>query len=75
MIEKNVGNIKDIDTRQTFEHIFREAFGLPLQLSAAPTATAPLLKANEWGFYSGKLYYRIQNIIYEVTPSSTITVS
>ena len=75
MIEYPLFQIKDQVIKAPFEHIFQEAIGNAITLSAIPTSTAPLLKDNEWGVYGGKIYFRIRNTIYEITPSATITIS
>ena len=75
MEEKAVDFVKDKETQDLFRHIFDKSMGTVIELDAVPTATAPLLEPNQWGFYSGVLYHRSENIIYVITPSSTITVT
>ena len=75
MLSRNTGLVPDSVTREMFNHVLDEGLGNAILLSAAPTATAPLLSANEWGVYGGKLYFRIAQTIYEVTPSATITIT
>lgn len=76
MVKETFGNIKDDDTRTSFEFL-QEALqqkDLP-ELSAAPTTTEPLLEANEAGWYGDKMYKRIAGTVYEFTPSDTIVVA
>ena len=48
--------LKDIDTQNALEHIFRNAFGNPIIFTASPSVTD--LKANTWGKYSTDIYIR-----------------
>jgi len=75
MIEKPTNLIKDTEIKGVLDHIFQEAQGKILTLSAAPTADAPLLQDYEWGVYSGVLYQRVGNSIYSFTPTATVTVT
>lgn len=75
MVKRPTGDIDDQKVRFHVESLQEESMQNPLSLSAAPTADAPLIQANEWGVSGGKLYVRQGNTIYEFTPSSTITVS
>lgn len=75
MIEKPLQQVKDPEAVKVFQHIYLNAQGVIIGLSGIPTATAPLLKANEWGTYSNVLYHRVANTILVFTPSSTITVT
>lgn len=61
--------------RKIFDQIFENAFGNPIKLSAAPTASEPLLEDNTWGIYSNTLYLRNGGTILVFSPSSTITIS
>ena len=73
MLNRNTELIKDEDTRQAINFILEEGMGNPIILESEPAAGVPLLNANEWGVYSGKVYIRKAQIIY-VVPSSTITI-
>ena len=76
MLQLPYNQITDDNIRSQLEHIYQNAQGVVIILSAVPTATEPLLSANEWGVYSNVLYYRISNAtILAFTPSSTITVT
>lgn len=43
-----------------FEHIFQNAMGLPIILTAAPTQASDM-KGNVFGFYNDKLYIVLSN--------------
>ena len=75
MIKRNTELIQDKETREAFEFMQENALGTAITLSAVPTADVPLIQANEWGVYAGVLYFRVENTIYVVTPSSTIAVA
>lgn len=75
MIKRPLDNIKDIDIRETLQHLQEETTGRVLTLSAAPTAAIPLLDDNDWGINSDVLYHRVGAKIYAFTPSSTITIT
>ena len=75
MLPKSTNLIQDAEVKDHIDFIHQEAQGKPIILSTAPTAAVPLLNADEWGVYGGLLYIRKANIIYVITPSSTITVS
>ena len=69
--------IKDDDTRETVEELDQEKQPNTIEtaLDAAPTASAPLLNANQSGHYDGKYYKRVGNTIYRFDPDETITVT
>jgi len=46
-----------------------------IELSAAPTASEPLLEDNENGTFENIYYKRVANTILVFTPSSTITIT
>ena len=75
MIKKPLDKIKDDDTREALDFIQEEVQGNPLELSAAPTATAPLLENFETGIYNNVLYLRKGSTILVFTPGSTITIT
>jgi len=75
MLPKYVANIQDETVRKTFEHVFEGAQSPAYGLSAAPTATAPLLQDGEKGTYSGVYYVRQGNSILAFTPGSIISVT
>lgn len=75
MIKKPLDDVKEINLREHLQFIQEEAAGNALELSAAPTATEPLLEDGEAGVYGGLIYSRIGDTIYVVTPSSTISVT
>lgn len=75
MLKRNTDVIIDVETKAAIEFILEEGLGKAIELDAVPTATVPLLSADEWGIYSGILYFRKANIVYVVAPSSTITVT
>ena len=75
MLKKNLELIKDNETRLAVEFLQENAIGKAIELSAVPTAAAPLLKDNEIGYYSNIVYFRIENKIYVITPSSVITIT
>ena len=57
------------------QHIFQEALGRIEVLSAAPTATAPILKEDEIGLYSNALYARKNDVIYSFSSDSQTTIT
>lgn len=67
--------IKDVEIRQQIEDIQEDATGRVIELSAAPTATVPLLQDGERGTYGGILYSRVANNVFAFTPSSTTVVT
>jgi len=75
MIRKPILGEVSPEVKDLFDHTFEEAQGKVLTLSAAPTATAPLLQSGEWGVYSNVLYHRVESTIMVFTPGSTISVS
>ncbi|MEN6414373.1 MAG: hypothetical protein ABFC84_16670 [Veillonellales bacterium] len=75
MLEVSTNLVKDDETKNVLNHIFQEAQGKVLTLSAAPTATAPLLKDYEWGVYSNVLYQRVGSTILVFTPGSTVAIT
>ena len=77
MVNRPTDKIQDTDTRLGVESLQQEKMPNPIEdeLSAAPTASDPLLNANEWGFYGSELYLRIGNTIFKMTADSTITVT
>ncbi len=58
-MERITLNVKDAETKSVLEHIFENAFGLPIIFTATPTNAA--MKANTWGFYSNVLYVKFAN--------------
>lgn len=75
MLIKPTGDIKDENIRTHIEHLQAEAQGNIIILSAAPTASAPLLQANEWGQYGNSFYCRVGQVIYVFASSSQITIT
>jgi len=75
MIKKPTDRIKDADTRDHLDFIYQEGLGNAIELDAAPTATAPLLAADEIGIYSDKIYVRKSNKIFRLDPDSVITIT
>jgi hypothetical protein len=75
MIPKPLDKIADVELRDVLTHIQEESLGRALELSAAPSASAPLLQDNEVGKYNNKYYRRIGSQIFEVTPSSVINIT
>ena len=73
--KRPIDAIKDTEIREQFKEIQEGAIGNVLQLSAAPTASTPLLQDNEIGEISDKLYIRVQDKIYEITPSTVTTIT
>ena len=73
--KRPLDGVKDSETREQIKEIQEEATGKVLELSAAPTASVPLIQDGERGVYSGVLYSRVSNTIYVFTPSSTISVT
>ena len=67
--------LKDEETRFHVEELQQSKMNTAIELDAAPTADVPLLSANQWGSYGGKLYHRIEGEIYEFTPSAVIVVT
>lgn len=67
--------IKDDEIRKHIEDLQEEVTGEVIELSAAPTASEPLLEDMEWGVYDDILYHRVKSKIYEFTPTETITIS
>ena len=55
------------EQQQIFDHIFQNALGLPVILSAAPTQASDM-KGNVFGFFSSKLYIVLSNgTLYSIT--------
>jgi hypothetical protein len=75
MVKKPTLDIENTVVREHIESLQGESYQNVLELSAAPTATAPLLEDNQWGVYSNVLYQRVSNTILVFTPGSTITVT
>lgn len=69
------GDIEDEKMRLHVESIQEDALGNIIPLSAAPTATQPLLEDNQIGSFENILYFRKGSNIEVVTPSSTITIT
>ena len=70
-----VGHIEGENNQEILRYIFEEAMGNIIELSAAPTATAPLLEDKTVGEYDGTLYWRVGKNIYSITPDSTIAIT
>jgi len=66
-----------LDEKQSnlMRHVFNNAQGTVIDLDSAPSATSPLLKANEVGKYGTDLYWRIGNTIYKISSASQITIT
>ena len=75
MLRRNTDVIKDTDTRLAIEHILQEGMGKAIALSAAPSATVPLLDADEIGIYANKIYIRKNQTIYRLDPGAVITIT
>jgi len=75
MLVKPVTHLQDEETRNHIEWIYEQAQGKVISLSAAPTATVPLLEADEVGKYGNDIYWRIGNTILKFSSDSQITVS
>lgn len=69
------GDITDEKMRLHVESIQEDALGNIIPLSAAPTASAPLLEDNQIGSFENILYFRKGSNIEVVTPSSTIAIT
>lgn len=67
--------IKDDEVREQIKDIQENVTGNVIALSAAPTATAPLLEDGERGTFENKWYSRVGSVIHEFTPSQNITIT
>lgn len=50
----------DKEMNSVLEHIFQNAFGVPLVLNSAPTASSDM-KANSWGIFGSDVYIKFGN--------------
>jgi len=75
MIKKPSDDIQDFNLRSHIEFLQENTQGNALELSAAPTATEPLLEDKEVGQYGNDLYFRVGNTIYKLSSDEQITVS
>jgi len=75
MVKKPILDIQDEITRLHIESLQEETQQNVIELSAAPTATAPLLQDREIGSYNNILYMRVSGSIFVITPSSVIVVT
>ncbi len=75
MVKKPTLDIPDEVTRLHVESLQEETQQNVIELSAAPTAAAPLLQDREIGSYSNILYMRVSSKIFVITPSSIITIT
>ena len=75
MINRPTDDLKENSIRAHIEHIQQEAQGNILILSAAPTASAPLLQDLEVGQYGTSFYWRVGSTIYVFASSSQITIT
>ena len=67
--------IKDLEIREHIKEIQESALGNVIQLSAAPTAEAPLLEDNEIGRHGNNIWIRIANILYRIATDEQITIT
>ena len=75
MVKKPTLDIEDIVLREHVESINDEFSENIIVLSAAPTATEPLLNDNQRGIFGTDVYIRKGVTIYVVAADSTITVT
>ena len=75
MVKKPTLDIEDRILREHIESLQSESQGNIIELSAAPTASVPLLEADEIGIYNNTLYQRKENTIYVYNSDSQITVT
>lgn len=61
----------DAKPNSLFNFIFENAMGNIIILDAAPTAAVPILKENQVGYYSNKVYFVTSGVLKEFTVSST----
>ena len=74
-VKLNIDTIKDNDVREHVKELQEQATGRVIELSAAPTASVPLLEDNERGTFENIFYRRVASTILVFTPSSTISVT
>lgn len=55
-MERSQNRAKEEELNVIFDHIFRNAFGLPIIFDTAPVNST--MKANTWGIYSTDLYIK-----------------
>lgn len=75
MVQRATGDIDNNILKDHVESLQQEKQENIIILSAAPTATEPLLEDNQHGVFGGVKYERKANTIYVYTPSSTITIT
>lgn len=67
--------IADEGLREQLRELEENSLSNVIQLEKAPTAAEPLLEDTTIGEYNGVIYWRVENTILVITPSSTITVT
>jgi hypothetical protein len=75
MLRKPTNEITDENVRSHLEFIQEEGQGKIIILSAAPTASEPLLDANEIGSYGNDIYWRIGQVIHKFSSDTQITIT
>jgi len=71
----SIDKVKDDDTREGFQHILDLGQRNVIELSAAPTAGAPLLEDREVGQYSDDVWFRIGGKLYKQSADEVITIT
>jgi len=75
MAHRPTNLLSDEETRFHVEELQGGKMDTVIELDAAPIAATPLLSANEWGSFGGKLYHRISGEIFEFTPSAVTVIT
>jgi len=73
--KRPTGDIENENTRLHIESVQEEAIGNPIILSAAPTATAPLLSANEVGQNGSDIFIRVGQKLFKLTAADVIDIT
>ena len=58
-MDRSSKKVKDKDTSDIFDFIFKNAFGNPIILGGIPTSDQ--MKANTWGIFGANIYVKFGN--------------
>ena len=75
MVKKYTGDIEDKVLRDHIDNINEEFSQNAIELSAAPTATEPLIDDNDSGIFGNALYVRKGSTIYVFNSDSQISIT
>lgn len=75
MLNKDTTDIKEQVIKDHFDSINENAQGKVIELSAAPTASAPLLEAGEIGKFGNDIYERVENTILKFSSDDQIVIT